>query len=75
MNIKELKEFIKDLPDDAPVLFDNGDHGAWVLGSPLPTVVYDGKQYTEDIWTEESTPENCDEMREYGKRIPALYFR
>ncbi len=67
MNIKKLKEIIKDMPDDAPVLRESSDHAFVECSIENGTALEEDEcQWTQDFG-EETTPE-----ADYGKRIKAL---
>lgn len=75
MNIKELKAMIAVMPDDAPVLIGNGDHGydeissVWAKTALVKEPTFGrSKIYTEDIYDSSV----IGEQTEYGVRIVAL---
>ncbi|UUZ75414.1 hypothetical protein LP414_27245 [Polaromonas sp. P1(28)-13] len=72
MNVRELKAMIADMPDEAPVLLDQGDHTHYEATLWGKTVLRDGApnspRYTEDVFT----PETIGENTQYGERVHAL---
>lgn len=71
MNIKQLKEAIAGMPDDAPVLIDNGSHGAYPVCDFNVTILAQHNG-AEDIYTEDIFIGNIGDQYEYGRRIAAL---
>ena len=54
MNVKQLKQILKDAPDDAPVLVSGNDHSYW---SPRVTL---GKAVLEGV---------CETYQEYWPQV------
>ncbi len=68
ITIKQLKDLIKDLPDETMVLSPDGDHAYRKVHAEVTTALYDetGPAWTED-YGEKMTPEAY-----YGKRLKVL---
>lgn len=69
MKAKQLKKLLELIPDDAPILVSDDDHGYRKADADPTTALFDGYQYAEDHG-EELTPE-----ADYGKRIPVVVIR
>lgn len=54
MNIKQLKEIIKDLPDNMKIVMPGSDHNYNVVDARIDTALYSGEDrvYTEDFGDE-----------------------
>jgi hypothetical protein len=67
MTIKQLRDLISTLPDDAKVVTSSFDHGYREVRFKFGTALRDkAGNWTED-YGEEDTPE-----AEFGKRVPVL---
>lgn len=68
MNAGQLKELLKDIPDNARILIPSSDHSYLEVDVEYATALYDSKtrQWTEDHG-EDTTPE-----ADYGKRLWSL---
>ncbi len=66
MKVRDLKNLLKQAPDDATVVVRAYDHGYIEASFMTGTGLLQDGQWTEDFG-EEKTPE-C----EYGKRLPIL---
>ncbi len=68
MMVCELKELIKDLPDDTQMLCATRDYSYRKCKAIVSTVLTDESEWSEDLG-EEVTPES-----EHGKRVLAVIF-
>lgn len=66
MTIKELKEQLAGIPDEAKIVVPGNDHTYRLAVVDLTTALFDGRWWNEDFG-EDTTPES-----EYGKRLPVL---
>lgn len=68
ITVSELKEILDDMPQNAPVVVEFGDHSYRLAKAYNTTALYDGSNIlTEDIFIGE-----IGETTEHGKRIPVL---
>lgn len=68
MNVKKLREIIKDLPDNTPLLAPSGSHSFRHAAVHKDTALFDAEL---GEWTEDHG-ESCTPESGYGKRITVL---
>lgn len=67
MNVAQLRELLKELPDNARVVTGAPDHSYREARCEAGTALYDRRSGWSEDYGEEQTPE-----AEFGKRLPVL---
>lgn len=70
MNVKQLREIIKDMPDEIQLVTSARDHSYRSAGVFSSTALFDAETGT---WTEDHGEDTTPEA-EYGKRTDVLIF-